>query len=255
MAKRKNRKRFYAVAKGHIPGIYKTSAELIQNITKFPNYIAKSFKTETEAEEFITKISNYIKQNQKAIKSLYELEPEICDNDDETIVKQSPISYAYIDGSFNPNTNYYGCGGFLIHNKKKYIIKKKDNNPTLLALKNVAGEILGSHEIIQKAVDLNIKEIIIFYDFSGIEMFATGIWSRKNDWSDDYYKFFQNVKDHINIHFIKVNAHKGVKGNNEADKLAREAVGLKAISDIRRNKRKLKKERKNKKKYILKKEV
>ena len=52
-------------------------------------------------------------------------------------------NYAFIDGSFNPATRVYGCGGFLIdHLGKKHIIQKNGNDPGMAKMRNVAGEIL-----------------------------------------------------------------------------------------------------------------
>lgn len=60
--------------------------------------------------------------------------------------KAKDAAYAYIDGSYNYNTNRYGCGGVLIVNGKEYIIRKSGNEKDAIKLKNVAGEIFGAIE-------------------------------------------------------------------------------------------------------------
>ena len=139
-------------------------------------------------------------------------------------------SYAYIHGNFNNNTKYYGYGGFIMHKNQKYIIKGKGNESNLVEMRNVAGSIVGCQEACKKAIQLDIKDIDIFYDYDGIKEWATGNWGRNKEGTRLYYYFMQSIKPIININFIKVKSHSGNEGNDEADRLAKEAVGLKVNS-------------------------
>ena len=47
------KQKFYAVVKGHIPGIYTTWDEAKTQVDGYPGAVYKSFKTEEEAEEFM----------------------------------------------------------------------------------------------------------------------------------------------------------------------------------------------------------
>ena len=194
----KNINKFYAVKKGLKPGIYKTWNECKIQVYKFPGAIYKSFKTLSEAEEFM----------------------EIKSKKDNIIKSEA---FAYIDGSFNKFKKIYGYGGFINYKGEKYIIQGKGDDPNLVEMRNVAGEIIASQEIIKKAIELGIKNLDIYYDYEGIERWAKGEWNRNKPGTINYYEFFQKIKSEIKINFCKVKGHSGEKGNDEADKLAKEA--------------------------------
>ena len=199
----KELKKYYAVRIGHKPGIYYSWRECKSQIHKFPGAIYKSFQNLSEAQEFI-KVTE-----KKSINN---------------------SSYAYVDGSFNKFTKYYGYGGFIMHKNQKYIIQGKGNEPNLVEMRNVAGEIIGCQETCKKAIQLGIKDIDIFYDYAGIKEWATGSWKRNKEGTSQYYYFMQTIKPIININFRKVEGHSGNEGNDEADRLAKEAVGIKVYS-------------------------
>ena len=93
-------------------------------------------------------------------------------------------------------------------------------------MRNVAGEVLGSMAAVEKALELGIKSLDIYYDYMGIQMWATGEWKRNKAGTIAYYDYIQSVKDKIHLNFVKVKGHSGVEGNEEADRLAKQAVGL-----------------------------
>ena len=195
---KKQQNKFYAVKKGKKPGIYKSWNDCKNQVNKFPGAIYKSFKTLSEAIEFMG-----------------------IENNKENIKKSE--SYAYVDGAFNKYKKIYGYGGFIIYKGEKYIIKGNGNDPNLVEMKNVAGEIKATEETIKKAIELGIKSIDIFYDYEGIHRWATGEWKTNKYGTKKYYEFYQEIKSKINVNFHKVKAHSDVKGNDEADKIAKES--------------------------------
>lgn len=201
--------KFYAVKNGRTPGIYLTWSECESQVKNFPNAIYKSFKTKDEADAFINNTAQPAASNIISDITTYE------------------TPYAFVDGSFNISTNTYGFGGFLIdNNNNKHVLQGSGNDPDMASMRNVAGEILGSMAAISKAIDLKLDNINIYYDYAGIEQWATGTWKRNKNGTIAYHNFIKENKNKININFIKVAAHTGIPGNEEADQLAKQAVGI-----------------------------
>ena len=194
--------KYYAVKKGKKHGVYRTWDECKAQTDGFSGAIFKSFKTQEEAEAFIG--------NKK----------------EDTIEDKKPQVYAFVDGSFNVKTGVYGYGGFLFDGQDKHILSGSGDDAEMATMRNVAGEILGSMAAVEKAIELGIKELSIYYDYMGIEMWATGAWKRNKEGTIAYHEYMNSVRDKIQINFIKVKGHSGVEGNEEADILAKKAVGV-----------------------------
>lgn len=180
-------------------------------------------------------IGNFMTEFQKVVEQEKEKEDEKMKTEEKEKKKKTPIlgavqvqesPYAFVDGSYNATTGVYGYGGFLIHDNTKEILQGNGNEPEMASMRNVAGEVLGSVAAITEAISLGLKEITIYYDYMGIEMWATGKWKRNKAGTKAYYNFVQKSKESIQIRFVKTKAHSGVEGNEEADRLAKEAVGL-----------------------------
>ena len=199
-------KKFYAVKKGKVPGVYTTWDACRRMVHGFPGAVYKSFPTREEAETFADVAASEDGGNQS--------------------VDVTPENYAFVDGSFNSATSVYGFGGFLVTHEERYVIRGNGNDPQMASMRNVAGEVFGSMAAVEKALELGLKDLTIYYDYMGIEMWATGAWKRNKQGTIAYYDFMQSVKDQISLHFVKVKGHSGVEGNEEADRLARKAAGV-----------------------------
>ena len=208
--------KYYAVKKGKVPGIYLNWNDCKAMVDGYQGAVYKSFKTIEEAEKFIT--GEKVVTREKSITG------------DKTItgVKASAenSTYAFVDGSFNKVTHTYGYGGFLVTENEKYVLQGADNDAEMATMRNVAGEIKGAEAAIKKAIEIGLKELVIYYDYMGIEMWATGAWKRNKAGTIAYYDYIMSVREQIKLTFVKVKGHSGVEGNEEADKLAKQAVGI-----------------------------
>lgn len=210
-------KKYYVVKKGITPGIYFTWDDCKKMVDGYPGAVYKGFSTLTEAE-------NYMNGGAGASDVRTKQAMEHVQN--HAMGEELPSVYAFVDGSFNPVTNVYGYGGFLFYNGEKVILQGAGEDEEMASMRNVAGEILGSTAAIEKALELGLPEVTVYYDYAGIEMWATGAWKRNKTGTIQYHEYIRSVKDKIDIKFVKVKGHSGVEGNEEADMFAKQAVGI-----------------------------
>lgn len=206
-------KRFYGVRKGKLCGIFTNYDNLKQSVMNYPGAEYKGFNTRHEVNEYLE--SCPIDYNEFLLE---ELEP-ISHNEEDTLV-------AYIDGSYSKEqtTEYYGSGAILIHSNKQqehYSIRGKEG----IELTNVAGELKAAQFCFDKAIEYGYKKLIMYYDYVGIENWATNKWSAKNIHTKNYKNYYDNnIKNKLKVEFVKVKSHSKLLFNDTADYLAKKAI-------------------------------
>ena len=195
------KKKYYAVKKGRCPGIYETWSDCKEQIHGYSGAVFKSFEDRQQAVFFL---------------SAEEQEPPAKDG----------LPIAYIDGSYSKKNARYGYGGFIIEpNGKRHIIQGHGSKAEYLQERNIAGELIGTLQAVYKAMQLDITEMIIYHDYTGIKNYITGDWKAKTPLAIHYRDMIDLFSSDIVLHFIPVKGHTGIEGNELADLLAKEAAG------------------------------
>lgn len=211
--------KFYAVKVGKKPGIYNTWDECKENTNGFSGAKFHSFKTLEEANEYMG-----YNVSEKNLHSNNDLNDKLkIENFNKELETEA---FAYVDGSFNPKTFVYGCGVYLNYMGKEHLLKFSGEDEEMRKMRNVAGEIMGAMKAVEKAIELGVKSLTIYYDYKGIEEWANDTWRRNLNCTKNYFEFIKNSRKCIDIQFKKVLAHSGIYGNELADQLAKESVGI-----------------------------
>lgn len=205
-------KKYYAVRIGRKAGIYDNWTDAKDQVHGYPNAIYRSFKNLQEAKEFMNPDTM-----QDINTSSVPTEPKATDDPDTVI--------AYVDGSFQKSTMRYSFGAVLLQNDQVIeTLSRVGDNPRYQDSWQIAGEVFGALHAIQWAIENNFKKIIIHYDYIGIKHWALGEWRTNKPVSIDYAEAYQKLASQIDIEFVKVKAHSGVKYNEMVDQIAKDAL-------------------------------
>ena len=199
------KKKYYAVRKGRKTGILHTWAECQESINRYSSAEYKSFERLKDAEAYL--VSSNTKSS---IKTISELE------------KNEMI--AYVDGSYSAKKQLYSYGVVVFYDNEKITFLEAESNPSLLSMRNVAGEIKGAELAMQYAIDKKAEKLYLHYDYDGIEKWATNAWEAKKEGTKEYKKTYSRISKKLEVIFVKVKAHSRDEFNDEADELAKAAI-------------------------------
>ncbi len=232
--------KYYAVAKGRKPGVYRTWGDCKAQTERFSGAVFKSFPTEAEARDFVERFGDGLSVTGSAQSGQAEAAggvqsvqaetansmPESGRNRKETAVSTDTHLVAYVDGSYLHSSRKYAYGCALILPDGVETLNGSGSDPDYVDMRNVAGEILGSESAVLWAIEHGYRDITIYYDYEGIEKWADGIWKANKPGTRRYQAFIAEKRSRIGISFRKVAAHTGVEYNELADRLAKAALGL-----------------------------
>ncbi|MBK5253214.1 MAG: ribonuclease H family protein [Peptostreptococcaceae bacterium] len=205
-------KKYYAVRAGKTPGIYRTWDDCRKQVYGFKGAKYKGFETLKDAENFMEAEESNIKLVEEDIPSI------MASNDVEAV--------AYVDGSYDNANKKYSFGAVIFYKEKEIQLSGAGEEPGMVEMRNVAGEIKSAMKSVEYCVDNNISSIMIFHDYQGIGKWGDGVWKTNLPETTAYKEYMKNAreKDGMKILFKHVKGHSGNKYNELADKLAKEAL-------------------------------
>lgn len=219
-------KKYYAVVKGRIPGIYFTWEDCRNQTHEYPGAEFKGFSTIEEAEQFIAARTAANTVSESGDKPSECAKQTGQASDDSYPVSTDTHLIAYVDGSYDHSQLRYAYGCALVLPEEVITLNGSGADEDYVSMRNVAGEILGSEKAVSWALEHGYREITIYYDYEGIEKWADGIWKANKPGTQRYKAFIAEKRNEITITFQKVEAHTGVKYNEMADMLAKKALGI-----------------------------
>lgn len=203
---------------GRKTGVLNNWEDCKSSVYGFKGAVYKKFDTMKQAEDYLD--------------SKEYLSSERFNNEREALVTiNSNEAIAYVDGSNRGDGSEFSWGAILLYkdnlgNSKRKDISGSSLDERYIAYRNVSGEIFASTYAIINAIDLGIRKVKIYHDYSGIRHWALGEWKTNNNLSQTYNSFIKSISKKIEIEFIKVKGHTGDFFNEEVDKLAKSALGI-----------------------------
>lgn len=138
-----------------------------------------------------------------------------------SLPKPKTAYQAFVDGSYHQQKKTVGYGVVILKNEKEdaRFFGRVDK---YTESRQIGGELRATMQVIEWCNQNNIKEIDIYYDYKGIEMWATGRWKAEKPISQAYRDFMQKSK--VKVYWHKVKSHTGVHWNDIADELAKKGA-------------------------------
>ncbi|KAK2189336.1 hypothetical protein NP493_109g07066 [Ridgeia piscesae] len=234
---------FYAVRKGRKVGIYTTWAECEEQVKGFNQARFKKFATEDEAESFIKGVDSIApKRSHDAVKKTdSDVAPKRKKKENTPEVggeapkqkSDGKTASVYTDGCCLFNGKHGACGGIGVYwgpNDDRNVSEPLPGRQT-----NNRAEIHAARKAIEQAKEQGLDDLVINTDsrflIQSVTEWMSG-WKKRN-WmlssggpvknKEDFLELDKALQG-ISVKWVHVPGHKGIAGNEAADKLANEGA-------------------------------
>lgn len=200
-------KKYYAVKKGKITGVFESWQDCKTSVDGFPNAQYRGFATLEEARAYLG---------------------EAAPTEERPPVEKPPVVSGrlsvYVDGSYDDSLKKYAFGCVFLLEDGIRLAYGNGGNPQSLQHRNVTGEMLGAMYAVRTAMMNGFSEVEICYDYEGIEKWVTGAWRSKTELTRKYADSMREWGRSIRILFKKVAAHSRIRYNELADRTAKRGL-------------------------------
>lgn len=207
-------KKYYAVKNGKSgSGIFLTWETCKAQVEGIPGVKYKSFSSLEDAEAFL-----------EGKEPVAKAKPQKREAPEPPFKEGAAI--AYTDGSYHKGTKEFAAGAVVFYNGERIDFSQKNDDADLAEMHNVAGEIMAAVLVIRWCVSQHIPALEIYHDYRGVAKWATGEWKANKPGTQAYAAFCQKASKNIKLRFTEVQGHSGDYWNDEADRLAKQALGI-----------------------------
>ena len=147
------------------------------------------------------------------------LPPVTPDITEQTSIPEPTHLRAYVDGSYVDGKTGYGA---IIVDGRDEVVRFSGIVDVADGTRQVAGELQATMTVLAWCLDHQIAEIAVYYDYEGIEKWASGEWRAKQALTQAYVSFLRQCP--IKIQWSKVESHSGDYWNDVADQLAKQGA-------------------------------
>lgn len=220
--------KFYAVRVGLTPGIYRTWAECEPMIHGVKGAKYKSFPTVEQAETFLNAEGgpvSVVPGEEPCLPKSTRTKRKPFEDSPYEVPEGTLV--AFVDGSYDAKTKRYGFGCVLLTDDGKEICENGwGDHPEAVTARNVAGELQATLTAFRRAEELGYKTVRICHDYNGIAAWFKGEWKANSFVAKQYISATEAYRGVLTVTFEKIAAHTGVKYNEMADRLAKDALGI-----------------------------
>jgi len=217
--------KYYAVRSGRHVGVYATWEACRAQVDRFPGAQYKAFSTKKEAEAFAFPQKHAPPlSNAPSSKSLPKPHPDRHLNHIDIWVDGSCIQ--------QPGRRLHLGWAYLVMDGDHEVHRASGNDIPRDAVRhrNVAGEIIAVLKAVSWCQSQGIRSLTIHHDYQGLASWAVGAWKTNTPLTQTYA---QTIKTSgLAIHWNKVRAHSGERGNEVVDQLAKQAALGTAIGEF-----------------------
>lgn len=136
-------------------------------------------------------------------------------------VRQEASWHAYVDGSYLDGRIGYGVVLLQVGMLEAELSGPVEES-SLQGMHQVGGELRAVYETVKWCLAKGVQDVTVYYDYEGIEKWATGAWKANNPATQAYAAAMSNPP--ITICWQKVQSHSGDRWNERADALAKQGA-------------------------------